>query len=158
MSLIESIRISTEEHKPDESQPLLTGRTADSINHSVRGGEKQTMMTVEEREHGRSSLRTWLLWFSHAGGLFFLSFQIIFMTVDRFAYVATEFWLARWTQGAESSVVVFGVTFSPQTDGRSAQYDYLIVYGSILLISVLSTFVRSEWSGKLVPTGRTVFC
>ena len=103
-------------------------------------------MTEEEREQGLSSLKTWLLWFKHAGGAFFIIFQVLFMTIDRFSYVAVEFWLAKWTSGAYESIEMFGITFDPQTDGRSAQYKYLLVYFLILCISVVSTTVRSEWS------------
>ena len=103
-------------------------------------------MTEEEREQGLSSLKTWLLWFKHAGGSFFVFFQIFFMTMDRFAYVSVEFWLAKWTSGAYESTDMLGITFDPQTDGRSAQSKYLLVYCLILSISVLFTTLRSEWS------------
>lgn len=106
----------------------------------------KTLMTVEEREHGLSSMRTWLLWFNHAGGMSYMGVMVFLMVVDRFAYVATEYWLARWTGGADSPIVVFGITFAPQTDGRSAQYQYLLVYFLILLVSMVFTVLRSEWS------------
>ena len=108
--------------------------------------KKDALMTEEEREQGLSSLKTWLLWFKHAGGAFFITFQVFFMTVDRFAYVSVEFWLAKWTSGAYESVEMLGITFDPQTDGRSAQSKYLLVYFLILSISVLFTTLRSEWS------------
>lgn len=104
------------------------------------------LITTEEREYGLASASTWLLWFKHAGGIFFLSFQILFMFIDRFAYVAVEYWLARWTNGAEASITAFGIEFDPQISGRSAQYKYLAVYGSLILVSVFGTILRSEWS------------
>jgi ABC-type multidrug transport system fused ATPase/permease subunit len=104
------------------------------------------LMTVEQREHGLASASTWLLWFKHAGGFFFMSFQILFMSIDRFAYVAVEYWLARWTNGAEMPITVFGIEFPPQTDGREAQYKYLFVFSMLILVSVFGTIFRSLWS------------
>ena len=79
--------------------------------------------TTEEREHGLSSISTWLLWFQRAGGIPFLAVHILFMTFDRGVYFAVEYWLARWTEGAYDSITVFGIEFAPQTDGLSAQAD-----------------------------------
>lgn len=100
------------------------------------------LMTVEEREHGLSSLNTWLLWFQRAGGVWFLLGHVIFMAVDRGTYFAVEYWLARWTEGADETVEVFGFEFAPQSDGRSAQAKYLIVYGLIIVTSIVATFAR----------------
>uniref|UniRef100_A0A7S2UQH5 ABC transporter domain-containing protein n=1 Tax=Attheya septentrionalis TaxID=420275 RepID=A0A7S2UQH5_9STRA len=104
------------------------------------------LMTVENREHGLASRRTWFLWFKHAGGLPFVFCQIILLALDRIAYVATEWWLAQWTKAHDSPITVFGVDFPAQTDGVSAQYRYLKVYAIILLISSIATFLRSEWA------------
>lgn len=152
----------------DESPP--------SKSYSENGVGTSTLralMTVEEREHGLSSISTWLLWFSHAGGTIYLGVLTLLMTGDRFAYVATEYWLARWTSAANGPITVFGITFPSQTDGREAQYEYLMVYSIILLVSTIFTLLRyvawpwlirlrsnyfltrpplhsssSEWSGK----------
>jgi ABC-type multidrug transport system fused ATPase/permease subunit len=70
----------------------------------------------------------------------------VLLSIDRFAYVATEFWLATWTKGYNNEVEIFGVTFPPQTDGRSAQSKYVIVYAIILGISVIATTARSQWA------------
>eukprot|EP00977_Amphora_coffeiformis_P023284 scaffold12881_cov177-Amphora_coffeaeformis.AAC.3 len=108
--------------------------------------KKDALMTEEDKEQGLSSLKTWLLWFKHAGGFFFIGIQAFLMTVDRFAYVAVEFWLAKWTSGAYESTDMMGVTFEPQSNGRSAQLKYLVVYCLLLAVSVTSTVMRSEWS------------
>lgn len=143
---IDFIRTSVQEEESGNKVDNLSRSLAvESMQRSNTNEKTNALMTVEEREHGLSSLSTWLLWFKHAGGVFFLSFQIIFMAIDRFSYVAVEYWLARWTDGADSSVEAFGIEFPPQTDGRSAQYKYLAVFSSILLVSILSTVVRSEW-------------
>ena len=42
-------------------------------------------------------------------------------------------------------VVVFGLTFPPQSDVQEAQYRYLSVYAVLLLLSFLMTLFRSEW-------------
>lgn len=104
------------------------------------------LMTAEERIHGLSSAGTWLLWFQRAGGIFYLSFQILFMGIDRLSYVAVEFFLARWTDGVNRPISVLGVDFAPQVDGWSAQRKYLYVYGGLVAASVTTTILRSEWS------------
>mmetsp|Transcript_7157 Transcript_7157/g.10475 ORF Transcript_7157/g.10475 Transcript_7157/m.10475 type:complete len:1354 (-) Transcript_7157:106-4167(-) len=108
-----------------------------------QGGE---LMTIEEREHGLSSVATWLLWFKHAGGFPFLFVQLSLMTVDRLFYVATEVWLSLWTSAYDGPINVWGVEFPAQTEGRSAQAQYIGVFCAILVISVLATFSRSEWA------------
>jgi hypothetical protein len=119
----------------------------ETIHETTRkDGKKDVLMTEEEREQGLSSIKTWLLWFNHAGGLLFIVVQVFLLTMDRFAYVSVEFWLAKWTSGAFDSVDMLGITFDPQTDGRSAQAKYMLVYFLILVISVTFTTLRSEWS------------
>lgn len=140
---VEFIRSSVQEGQTGEDDSLH-----DAIEERSDSVAKRTaLMTIEEREHGISSLNTWLLWYKHAGGFYFMGVMAMLMIVDRFAYVALEYWLARWTQGATDPVTVFGLEFPPQTEGRSAQYRYLVVYALILLTSFLATLGRSEWSG-----------
>ena len=159
-SAIESIRSSVQEgheeqigsagHDGDDCE---TGNrdyvASDSAIVKIPGGKVAKdgeLIAEESREHGNSQLRTWLLWFKHAGGLPFLLTQAVLLSIDRFAYVATEFWLATWTKGYNNEVEIFGVTFPPQTDGRSAQSKYVIVYAIILGISVIATTARSQWA------------
>lgn len=104
------------------------------------------LMTNEKREHGLSSIKTWAVWFKHAGGFYFFAVQVLLMTADRLFYIATEFWLSYWTQGHDKPVEVFEKTFMAQTEGRSAQFDYLKVYAMILLVSVATCILRSEWA------------
>jgi ATP-binding cassette subfamily C (CFTR/MRP) protein 1 len=140
-SAVEVIRTSVQEETGGDEE----GNPKETLNdvESSKGGEKAgNLMTVEQREHGLSSLSIWLLWFNRAGGAYFLSFQILFMTIDRFAYVAVEYWLARWTQAADGPIHVFGIEFPSQTDGREAQYEYLSVYALLLLASVCGTVLR----------------
>jgi ABC-type sulfate/molybdate transport systems ATPase subunit len=138
---VDYLRSSVQEVASESDDSALDARE-DKIRQQNKQGVNDALMTVEEREHGLSSLRVWLLWFDRAGGYYFIVFQLLFMTIDRIAYVATEYWLARWTQGATVPVVVFGLSFPPQTDGRHAQYEYLRVYSSVVLASVVTTIIR----------------
>lgn len=156
---VDSIRASVQEDSDEEDLDLQDG-AASAANKSDRGKaslstnntatDNGELMTVEQREHGYARMKTWLLWFKHAGGLGFLLMQVLLLAMDRFAYVATEFWLSTWTDGADGPITVFGFDFPAQTDGYSAQYRYLAVYGTILFVSCLSTFLRSEWAGELL--------
>jgi ABC-type multidrug transport system fused ATPase/permease subunit len=133
-----------------EEENVSAKEVRDELSDSKRSrGEEavsDNLMKVEEREYGLASTSTWLLWFKHAGGFFFMSFQILFMSIDRFAYVAVEFWLARWTKGAETPIMAFGTEFAPQTDGREAQFQYLKIFSALILASILGTIFRCLWS------------
>jgi hypothetical protein len=126
------------------AENVAKGEGTKSENRSSRGSGAHdgSLMLVETREHGLSSLQTWHLWFKNAGGLPFLFIQCFLMALDRFAYVATEVWLSLWTKGHDTPIIVFGKEFPPQTEGRFAQYQYLAVYGIILVTSFASTFMR----------------
>jgi ABC-type sulfate/molybdate transport systems ATPase subunit len=142
-SAVEFIRNSVQEGDSTADKEDSSFGATNAVKESM--AEKPTaraLMTVEEREHGLSSLKTWLLWFAYSGGVIFLGILVLLMVGDRFAYVATEYWLARWTAGAYDAVNVFGVAFPPQTEGRSAQYQYLTVYAIILLVSTVFTILR----------------
>ena len=153
MAAIESIRSSVQEsgekfvksgcEKLAVNKEESTHKQATVITPEVDKGEKDgKLMSVETREHGHSSLKTWLLWFKYAGGIPFLFVQVSLMALDRLAYVGTEVWLSLWTQGADNPVHALGREFSPQTEGRSAQYQYLRVYAIILAVSFTSTVLR----------------
>jgi hypothetical protein len=153
LAAIDFIRSSVQEGSDlvqgdDSKKTILTNDTKSDVVKSKNGalgsdGEHNGSLIVgETREHGLSSLQTWLLWFKNAGGLPFLFIQCLLMTLDRLAYVGTEVWLSLWTKGYDTTINVFGKEFPPQTEGRSAQYQYLTVYGIILAISITSTFMR----------------
>ena len=149
-----------------KSSDMLTQRAVDHINSQVRenteerdskdkGGEKKKamedvkvenaldlnnktkIMQKETREHGLSSLKTWLLWFQRAGGWWFVGIMFILLVVDRGAYIATELFLAQWTQGAYEPVNILGVEFAAQTDGLSAQ-----VCSYLNVVFVLSSLMK----------------
>ena len=139
---VDHIRSSVQE---DAAKDRDDGRDEESGEDS-NARKVQKIMTVEEREYGLSSLRTWLLWFKHAGGAWFLFVMIFSLAGDRFFYVSVEYWIATWTDGAEGPVDVFGTTFDAQTEGRSAQYDYLKVLASLVALSTFFTVLRSEYA------------
>ena len=145
MVAVEHIKSSVQEVNSETQEKGDEYEEQDNAKRKVYK-KKDALMTVEESEQGLSSLKTWLLWFKHAGGFFFIIVQVFLMTVDRFAYVAVEFWLAKWTSGAYESTDMLGVTFEPQSNGRTAQLKYLLVYCLLLSISVTFTALRSEWS------------
>lgn len=153
---VDHIRLAVQEDGKESTPPSPIGessmrqneKNAKSSNRASRLLSSKKIMTVEEREHGLSSLSTWLLWFKRAGGIPFILTHIFFMTIDRLAYVAVEYWLARWSEGAYESITVFGIEFAPQTDGREAQSKYAMVYAVLIVASVIGTFLRSEWVGK----------
>ena len=68
--------------------------------------------------------------------------MLLLMVFDRVAYVASEYFLARWTQGAYEPVAILNIEFPAQSDGRSAQFEYLKVYALILLIGGFATLCR----------------
>eukprot|EP00563_Minutocellus_polymorphus_P003209 CAMPEP_0181029080 /NCGR_PEP_ID=MMETSP1070-20121207/5007_1 /TAXON_ID=265543 /ORGANISM="Minutocellus polymorphus, Strain NH13" /LENGTH=1343 /DNA_ID=CAMNT_0023106365 /DNA_START=68 /DNA_END=4096 /DNA_ORIENTATION=- len=122
------------------------GNDLGSPSKSGQDAESGKLIEAEQREHGLSSIKTWVLWFKHAGGLVYVFILILALGIDRTAYVATEWWLARWTLAADGPIDVFGRTFPAQTDGVAAQYEYLKVYATILLISFVAASQRSLWA------------
>jgi ABC-type multidrug transport system fused ATPase/permease subunit len=136
-----AVREDTEESDEEEDAGEEKGQ-----NETGKSKKKGRLIQAETREHGLSSMKTWLLWFKRAGGLSFILLQLIFMTIDRASYVAVELFLAKWTSAADGPITILGIEFPAQTDGFSAQAQYLKVYVSIILISTFATFVRSEWA------------
>ena len=101
----------------EEKKAAEDGKTDTKRNPS----DKTKIMQKETREHGLSSLKTWLLWFQRAGGWWFVGIMFILLVVDRGAYIATELFLAQWTQGAYEPINILGMEFAAQTDGLPAQ-------------------------------------
>ena len=129
-----------EDHHGDESQ-----EEGDCESGSKDAEKMDALMTKEEREHGLSSWTTWLLWFKYAGGFYFVCIMVFLLTIDRIFFFGQEYWVARWTDGAYEPITIFGISFAPQTDGRSAQYNYLAAYAVILALALCANLARSEW-------------
>lgn len=133
------------ENENKTSNPAaVSSDTANEPTKSKQGQNK--LMQKELREHGLSSMKTWLLWFKRAGGAWFGITVVVLMAIDRSAYVAVEWFLAMWATGAYEPVNILGIEFPAQTDGLSAQSTYLRVFFVIILISILSTALRSEFA------------
>jgi ATP-binding cassette subfamily C (CFTR/MRP) protein 1 len=92
---IEYIRSSVQEGAEIEGGEKVGPKRGEVVLDDDPDGKKNDgkVITVEEREHGLSSLRTWLLWFKYAGGVPFLVMQFLLLTLDRLAYVSSEYWL-----------------------------------------------------------------
>eukprot|EP00977_Amphora_coffeiformis_P015196 scaffold4442_cov125-Amphora_coffeaeformis.AAC.27 len=139
---IDHIRLSIQEAHSDDEQP--EHRKDPSAPKDAT--KKLALMTVEEREHGLSSSKTWLLWFKYAGGVSFFAIMVVLLTVDRLFYFGQEFWVARWTDAAEGPISFLGIQFDAQTEGRPAQFKFLAAYAIILLTALLANLARSEWT------------
>jgi len=108
--------------------------------------DNKKIMQKELREHGLSSMKTWFLWFQRAGGIWFGATIVMLMAIDRFFYVAVEWFLAQWTGGAFEPTDILGIEFPAQIDGFSAQSMYLKVFFAIIFVSILFTGIRSEFA------------
>ncbi|VEU37559.1 unnamed protein product [Pseudo-nitzschia multistriata] len=143
---------STATKEGDSSSSNLDNKNGKSSHHFQQQPEESSsindnkIMQQELREHGLSSMKTWILWFKRAGGAWFGMTIFFFLFLDRFAYVAVEWFLASWTSGAYEPVTILGVDFDAQSDGLQAQAQYLKVFASIILVSLLATAVRSEFA------------
>ena len=118
-------------------------------NNDAVDAKNGELMTVEERQHGMSSLSVWLLWFQYAGGLVFIIIQICFMACDRGSYVLIDWWLATWTSAVGNEITVLGFTFPDQYD---SQTPYLIVYSTLCCSMLVFLVARSQWAvfGELI--------
>eukprot|EP00546_Thalassionema_frauenfeldii_P021263 CAMPEP_0178902844 /NCGR_PEP_ID=MMETSP0786-20121207/4830_1 /TAXON_ID=186022 /ORGANISM="Thalassionema frauenfeldii, Strain CCMP 1798" /LENGTH=907 /DNA_ID=CAMNT_0020574155 /DNA_START=729 /DNA_END=3452 /DNA_ORIENTATION=- len=152
---VEHIKASTRENREDNSS---NDESKDGLIEKNQEKKQSKLITAEEREHGLSSIKTWLLWFQRAGGVSFICFQVLFMALDRSSYVAFEWVLAKWTEGATEAVKIFGIEFPAQTDGLSAQAKYFAIYLSMILFGTLFTFLRTYWAATGgIRSARKVF-
>ena len=139
---IDDIRLSIQETRCGDGQHEHREDRA----YSPDATKETTLMTVEEREHGLSSWKTWLLWFKYAGGVSFSLIMAVLLTMDRLFYFGQEFWVARWTDAAKGPVTFLGIYFDAQTEGLQAQYKFLAAYAIILAMALLANLARSEWN------------
>ena len=142
-------------HVREDAENSDDEKETEELEQLEKDSKKGTgrLMKEEEREHGLSSIKTWLLWFRRAGGKKFFFLQVLLMGFDRFIYVAIEWFLARWTSAVDRPVQIFHFEFPAQSDGFSAQSDYVKIYGILLLLMLVAVVLRSEWAvtggGKL---------
>jgi len=106
------------------------------------------IMTEEGREYGIASLSTWATWFRHAGGWPYVLSLMVSLLLDRGIYVSSDAWIAFWSGNAFEGGSIWGVYFPPQTDGRSAQAQYVFVYAILITLSTVASFIRGYLAGK----------
>jgi len=142
-----TLQLSGDDHDKEVVTITKTDATsAESAITSDDNAKKGEIMTVEEREHGTSQLSIWLLWLSYAGGIMFVVIQVLLMGCDRGSYVVIDWWLATWTSAENQSISVYGREFPSQMDGRSAQFQYIAVYGIIIAAMFVFLFSRTYWA------------
>ncbi len=146
LEAINHIRSAIQEGKPSDDFDIDKSVIIESeIKESRISSERGTLITREDRQFGISKLKTWIIWFQNAGGIFFFLGSVGALALDRLTYILTELWLAAWIEGATKPVSRLGHTFAPQSDGRSSQVEYLKVYAFLLCLSFLLCLVRSLW-------------
>jgi ABC-type multidrug transport system fused ATPase/permease subunit len=137
----------------DSSKKEVDGQQKDRGNKAKlrRDGTLEKdgiIMTVEEREYGVSSFKDWATWFINAGGVSFIFLQIVFLILDRGLYIASDWWLAKWSDAAFVELELWGFRLPPQSDGRSAQVHYVEIYCIIVFLSCVATASRTQWMCK----------
>jgi len=122
---------------------MVKSKRSSVSNEMIKNGDGD-LMTEEEREFGLSDWKTWVEWYRYAGGIIFVIVVFVALGIDRFLYVVAEWWLAVWTSAVSEPVDAFGRTYPPQTEGKSAQSEYVITYAIILAVSFIAAFVRTQ--------------
>ncbi len=129
---------------PPTGEKLATAATEIKDQVPTSNDVNGKIMSIEERQHGISQISTWLKWFEFSGGRFFVIVVFLAISLDRFTYVASEWWLAMWTQGVYKPIYFFGREYAAQSTGGS-QLDYIITCVIILVVACIATFIRTTW-------------
>ena len=157
---IESIQNAVQEDGDDVQEEKA--KIAPSSNHSVLTNTEmlssykrrannmhqnvtEALMSRESRQHGKTRLWTWTLWFREAGGLVFTTGVLTVFALEKLFYFGTEWWMARWTQAAYEPITFLGIEFPSQSDGVHAQHGYLIVYAIFMVLGFICAFLRTVW-------------
>jgi ABC-type multidrug transport system fused ATPase/permease subunit len=131
----DSVAVQESFPKPPTSKP--------SASASAEANETGRLVHDEVVDQGVVKLSTFVQWFSFAGGWPFVLLQILFLTIDRFFYVCTEYWLAQWSEAYDTGVSVLGWSMPSQLDNQSP---WMVVYGVLLGISTVAVLIRTEWA------------
>lgn len=136
-----------EKVKISSNHSILTNTELSSYKRktNVHQSVTEALMSREERQHGKTRLWAWTLWFREAGGLFFTTGVLTVFALEKLFYFATEWWIARWATAADQSITFLGIEFPPQSDGTYAQHGYLIVYAIFMLLGFICAFLRTVW-------------
>lgn len=136
----EKVKMSSN-HSVINNTELASYKRKASMHQSVT----EALMSREERQHGKTRLWAWTLWFREAGGLVFTAGVLILFALEKLFYFATEWWMARWTSAAYTPITFLGIEFPPQSDGVNAQHGYLTVYAIFMLLGFICAFLRTVW-------------
>jgi ABC-type multidrug transport system fused ATPase/permease subunit len=139
--------------KKEENENQKDGGSKAKLRRDGAVDKDGIIMTVEEREYGVSSFKDWATWFINAGGISFVFFQIVFLILDRGLYIASDWWLAKWSDAAFVELELWGFRLPPQSDGRSAQVKYVEIYCIIVFLSCVATASRTQWMCKFLKAG-----
>jgi len=151
-SILEGVDYSIDDGNGDDRTPK-EDRPLRKLQSCTRGTERDGIIMVEEeREYGIASLSVWVTWFRHAGGWPYVITQLLLLVLDRGLYVSSDAWIAFWSGNAYKSGYIGnafgrGVYFPPQTEGLSAQAQYLSVYATLIALSTIASVIRSLWGG-----------
>ena len=133
---------------PSSNHSVLTNtelssykRKANNLHQNVA----DVLMSRESRQHGKTRLWTWTLWFREAGGLVFTAGVLAVLALEKLFYFGTEWWMARWTQAAYEPITFLGIEFPSQSEGKQAQHGYLIVYAIFMILGFICAFLRTVW-------------
>mmetsp|Transcript_4161 Transcript_4161/g.8356 ORF Transcript_4161/g.8356 Transcript_4161/m.8356 type:complete len:1301 (+) Transcript_4161:82-3984(+) len=118
-------------------------RAAADDGGSGGDGESGRLVHAEVVDNGVVKWSTFVLWFKFAGGFQFFFLQVLFLAIDRFFYVATEYWLAQWSEAYDGGINVLGYSLPSQLENQDP---WMVVYGILLAISTLAVLVRTEWA------------
>lgn len=56
-------------------------------------------------------------------------------------------WVAKWSDSTFTGTELFGMSFPPQTEGRSVQVQYAVVHLLIVVLSVFATSIQLQFAG-----------
>lgn len=132
----------------DNVSDTITDTLESPWNCRNRGSNDAFVMATEEREYGIATAKTWMRWFHHAGGFWFIGTQAILIIFERIFYISSDWWLSIWSDAAYESTSVFGFELKPQSSGRDAQLVFVSVYSFVIFLSIIAALLRSQWACK----------
>jgi ABC-type multidrug transport system fused ATPase/permease subunit len=130
----------------DENSATTKSTTTSKATKTGTTSEKSSgaLITAEVREEGVANIKTWIGWVAAAGGPTFLATQITFLLLDRMAYAATEWWLAKWTEARDERVGIFGFAMPAQSEEGSA-WEWSKVYFCIFAVGCVMVYARTQY-------------
>lgn len=139
--------VQEEQTRVSSNHSILTNTELASYKRKANMHQNVTeaLMSREERQHGKTRLWTWTLWFREAGGLVFTAGVLTVFALEKLFYFATEWWMTQWTSAAYQPIAFLGIEFPAQSDGVYAQHGYIVVYAVFMLLGFICAFLRTVW-------------